>query len=74
MCSSDLNGRILNQDTFTVQLTDNKERLLSFPRSSLKEFTPINTSPMPSYKTTLTAAERADIVAYLVSLKGASQQ
>jgi mono/diheme cytochrome c family protein len=24
---------------------------------------------MPSYKTTLTAAERADVIAYLVSLK-----
>jgi len=27
-------------------------------------------SPMPAYKDSLTAAERADLVAYLMSLKG----
>ena len=63
-------GRILNQDTFTVQLIDSKERLLSFQRSDLKEFSPIDMSPMPAYKDSLTAAERADLVAYLMSLKG----
>jgi hypothetical protein len=68
-----ITGRILNQDTFTVQLIDNKDRLLSYQRSGLKEFTPINTSSMPSYKDRLTAAERADLVAYLISLKGISQ-
>lgn len=68
-----ITGRILNQDTFTVQLIDNKDRLLSFQRSALKEFTPIATSSMPSYKDRLTAAERADLLAYLVSLKGISQ-
>jgi putative heme-binding domain-containing protein len=65
-----LTGRILNQDTFTVQLIDSQERLLSFQRSDLKEFSPIDTSPMPAYKDSLTAAERADLVAYLMSLKG----
>lgn len=65
-----LTGRILNQDTFTVQLIDSKERLLSFQRSELKEFSPIDRSPMPAYKDSLTAAERADLVAYLMSLKG----
>ena len=65
-----LTGRILNQDTFTVQLIDSKERLLSFQRSDLKEFSPIDMSPMPAYKDSLTAAERADLVAYLMSLKG----
>lgn len=65
-----ITGRILNQDTFTVQLIDSKERLLSFQRSDLKEFSPIDMSPMPAYKDSLTAAERADLVAYLMSLKG----
>lgn len=68
-----ITGRLLNQDTFTVQLIDNKERLLSYQRSELKEFAPINTSPMPSFKDRLTAAERADVVAYLLSLKGVPQ-
>ena len=68
-----LTGRILNQDTFTVQLIDSKERLLSFQRSELKQFSPIDMSSMPSYKDSLTAAERADLVAYLMSLKGISR-
>jgi putative heme-binding domain-containing protein len=68
-----LTGRILNQDTFTVQMIDSKERLLSFQRSELKQFSPIDSSSMPSYKDKLSAAERADLVAYLMSLKGISQ-
>jgi len=65
-----IRGRRLNEDTYTVQLIDEKERLLSLEKSSLKEFTVIKTSSMPSYRDTLTAAERADIVAYLMSLTG----
>jgi cytochrome c oxidase cbb3-type subunit III len=65
-----VNGRILNQDTFTVQVMDEKQRLLSFPRSELKEITFVNTSLMPSVKGKLTDQETADVVAYLVSLKG----
>jgi cytochrome c oxidase cbb3-type subunit III len=68
-----LTGRILNQDTFTVQLIDSKERLLSLQRSDLKEFSPVDMSPMPASKDSLTAAERADLVAYLMSLKGISR-
>jgi putative heme-binding domain-containing protein len=68
-----ITGRLLNQDTFTVQLIDDKDRLLSYQRSGLKEFTPVNTSSMPSYKDRLSAAERADLLAYLISLKGISQ-
>jgi len=56
-----------------VQLIDSKERLLSFQRSELKQFSPIDSSSMPSYKDSLTAAERADLVAYLMSLKGISR-
>jgi len=62
-------GRLLNQDTFTVQLIDARERLLSFPRSDLRELTPLG-AQMPSYKSKLTSAEMADLVSYLVSLKG----
>jgi putative heme-binding domain-containing protein len=64
-----ITGRILNQDTFTVQLIDSKERLLSLERTNLKEFVPVH-SPMPSYKDRLTKAEMADLVTYLASLKG----
>jgi cytochrome c oxidase cbb3-type subunit III len=66
---SSVTGRILNQDTFTVELIDARERLLSFQRADLREFTAVN-SPMPSYKDKLTAPEMADLIVYLVSLKG----
>jgi putative heme-binding domain-containing protein len=62
-------GRLLNHDTFTVQLLDSKEQLRSFVKSDLKEygFAP---TPMPSYKSRLDGQETADVVSYLVSLKG----
>jgi putative heme-binding domain-containing protein len=63
-------GRLLNQDTFSVQLMDSKEQLLSFSKADLKEFGFSNKSPMPSYKDKLSSAELADLVAYLRSLKG----
>ena len=66
---STVTGRILNQDTFTVQLIDARERLLSFQRADLRDFTAVN-SPMPSYKDKLTTPEMADLIVYLVSLKG----
>ncbi len=65
-----VSGRLLNQDTFTVQLLDRSERLVTLPRSELQDFTFVKTSPMPSYRDKLTAAELDDLVAYLVSLKG----
>ena len=65
-----ISGRLLNQDTFTVQLLDASERLVSLSRSDLQEFTFVKNSPMPSSRDTLTAQEVDDVVAYLVSLKG----
>ena len=43
-------GRILNQDTFTVQVLDSKERLSSLSKSNLREFGFLPKSPMPSYR------------------------
>jgi putative heme-binding domain-containing protein len=62
-------GRLLSHDTFTVQLLDTKERLRSFVKSDLREHG-FAGSPMPSYRGTLTPQELADVVSYLVSLKG----
>ena len=67
-------GRLLNQDAFTVQLMDSQQRLRSFRRADLKEYSFVDRSPMPSYRDKLTPAEIADLVAYLVSLKGIEQQ
>jgi putative heme-binding domain-containing protein len=65
-----INGRRLNEDTYTVQLIDDRERLLSLTKADLREYTIITTSPMPSYKDSLNADEVANLVAYLLSLKG----
>lgn len=62
-------GRLLNLDTFTVQMLDSKEQLRSFVKSDLREHAFVEKSPMPSYKDTLSAPELADVVSYLVSLK-----
>jgi putative heme-binding domain-containing protein len=61
-------GRLLNIDSFSVQLLDTKEQLRSFLKSDLREhgFAP---SPMPSYRTRLNAQEIADLVSYLVTLR-----
>jgi putative heme-binding domain-containing protein len=63
-------GRLLNLDTFSVQVLDSKEQLVSVLRSNMKEFTYIDKSPMPSYRDKLSTQEVADIVSYLVTLKG----
>jgi len=65
-----INGRRLNEDTYTVQLLDEQERLVSLVKADLREFTILSVSPMPSYKNTFTPDELADVVAYLLSLKG----
>jgi len=65
-----INGRRLNEDTYTVQLIDDRERLMSLNKSELREYTISTVSPMPSFKGTLTDEEIADVVAYLLSLKG----
>jgi len=62
-------GRLLNEDTFSVQLIDKAERLLSFQKADLKEYAFETKSPMPSFKDKLGAQEVADVVAYLGSLK-----
>lgn len=64
------NGRRLNEDTYSVQLVDEQERLVSLQKSDLREYQILTKSPMPSYADKLTSEELADVVAYLLSLKG----
>jgi cytochrome c oxidase cbb3-type subunit 3 len=65
-----ITGRRLNEDTYTLQLIDEQARLRSFDKADLREFTVLTESPMPSYADQLSAQELADLLAYLVSLKG----
>jgi putative heme-binding domain-containing protein len=63
-------GRRLNEDTFTVQLADEEGRLISLAKADLREFRISNTSTMPSYEKELSPKELADVVSYLLTLKG----
>ena len=65
-----INGRRLNEDTYTLQIIDDRERFHSLVKADLRELTLSKTSPMPSYKGTLSDGEMADVLAYLLSLKG----
>jgi putative heme-binding domain-containing protein len=65
-----INGRRLNEDSYTVQLMTDQGVLMSLVKADLREWTVSLASSMPSYKDTLTESEFADLLAYLVSLKG----
>lgn len=64
-------GRLLNHDTFTVQLVDTDDRLRSFAKAELRDYGFVAT-PMPSYADTLSDSEIADLVSYLRTLQGGS--
>jgi putative heme-binding domain-containing protein len=63
-------GRHLNEDTWSVQIIDTHDRLVSLWKPDLKLYE-MQPSTMPSYKSTMTSEERADLIAYLVSLQPA---
>jgi putative heme-binding domain-containing protein len=64
-------GIRLNDDTFSIQIMDASERIHSFWKRELTDLTELKSkSPMPSYKTTLSAAELDDLVAFLASMRG----
>ena len=65
-----INGRRLNEDTYSVQLIDEQARLISLTKSDLREYTVVKTPTMSSYKDNFSAQELADLEAYLLSLKG----
>lgn len=63
-------GRRTNEDTFSVQLVDDRERLVTVLKKDIKTMTLAKESPMPSMATRLSPDEVADLVAYLLSLRG----
>jgi putative heme-binding domain-containing protein len=74
-----LTGRLLNRDNFSVQFLESapgaaEGKLRAFEVSDLREVTVITKSQMPSYKDKLGSQEVADVVGYLLTLKGRSAQ
>jgi cytochrome c oxidase cbb3-type subunit III len=66
-----ISGRRLNEDTYSIQLIDAQERLISVSKSDVREYTLLTTTPMPSYQGKLSQQEVADVVSFLLSQKGA---
>jgi putative heme-binding domain-containing protein len=64
-----IRGRRLNEDTYTVQMIDDRDNLRTFVKKDLREYEVGTTSPMPP-ATHLSAAELSDLIAYLLTLKG----
>ena len=65
-------GRRLNEDTYTVQIIDEQEKLISLDKSTIRELEVSKTSPMPAVAEKLSGDELADLIAYLLSLRGQS--
>lgn len=67
-----VSGRLLNQDAFSVQLLTDDEELRSFQKADLVRsgFIP---SPMPSMRGKWDDQQVADVVRYLVSLRGGTK-
>ncbi len=66
-----IRGRRLNEDTFSMQLVDDAGRLVTVEKKDVKSVEPGKTSPMPSVAAKLSPDEVADLVAYLLSPRGA---
>ena len=62
-----ISGLRLNEDTYSIQYRDAGGNLRSLLRSQLASFELDRTSPMPSVKDKLSAAEIEDLLAYLIA-------
>lgn len=69
-----LKGVRVNEDTFSIQLRDAANRIHSFFKSDLAELhKDWGKSSMPSYRAVFSKEEMDDVVAFLVSLRGAKK-
>ena len=64
-----IRGRRLNEDTHTVQIIDEKERLVSIVKKDVRSFDVAKESAMPAFAGKLSNDEIADVVAYLLTLR-----
>lgn len=61
-------GIRLNEDTFSLQVRDEKGRLVSLLKRDLKNFEVIRRSPMPSFNGKLTGTQMDDVIAWLIGV------
>lgn len=66
-----IRGVRINEDPFTLQLRDARNRLQSFRKAELQDLKrEFGVSTMPSYKDAFTVSELEDLIAYLAGLRG----
>lgn len=63
-------GRRVNEDTFSVQLIDDTGALVTVTKGDIVSMDAAKASPMPPATKVLSAEEIADVVGYLLSLRG----
>jgi putative heme-binding domain-containing protein len=61
-------GRILSQDDHQVRVIDTFGEVTTYSKPALREFTIINTNPMPSYERKITGDDLDGLIRYLASL------
>lgn len=66
-----IRGVRINEDTFTVQLRDQAQKIHMFSKAELSRITYEKTSLMPAYNS-LSATQLQDLVAYLATLRGSA--
>ncbi len=65
-----LRGVRINEDSFTIQVRDDSQRVHSFRKDELKELKKeFGVSTMPGYREVFTDAELDDLIAYLAGLR-----
>ena len=69
---SEVTGLRVDEDTFTIQIRDDRDHLYSFRKAELRELQKDwGKSPMPSYQGAFSDSELQDLIAYLTSLQSA---
>ncbi len=63
-----LTGRILSQDDHDVRVIDPSGKVTTYSKPELRQFTTIDTNPMPSFEGKITGEDLDDLVRYLGSL------
>ena len=66
---STIRGLRMHEDSFSLRIMDEEERLRSFSKSDIRAFERIKDSTMPSYARSLNTQELDDLVAYLFTLR-----
>ncbi len=64
-----VSGLRMNEDTFSVQLINAREELMSFQKSDLSQYDINRSSSMPSFEGQFEGSDFNDLIAYLASLR-----